>query len=109
MFQKKERITTDRFKEIIDLNRTFHADLLYARFGVNNLDYSRFSVVVPKKVEKLSIKRHFLKRKINAVLEELKGQFKKGDYLVFAKESIKGKSFEDVNNSVKDLSKRTKV
>jgi len=109
MFQKKERITSDRFKEIIDLNRTFHADLLYARFGENNLDYSRFSVVVPKKVEKLSIKRHFLKRKINASLKELKGQFKKGDYLVFAKESIKGKLFKDINASVEDLSKRANV
>ena len=108
MFRKKERITTERFKEILEMNRSAHSDLIYAKYGENNLNFSRFSVVVPKKVAKLAVARHLVKRRINTYLKKYSEQFPNRDYLIFAKDSLVLKSSKEVDLAVQDLIKKLK-
>ena len=65
MFSKKQRIEREKIGNIIkNPDFSFSNGFLNIKYSINNLSIRRFSIIIPKKVEKSAVKRHFLKRKI---------------------------------------------
>jgi ribonuclease P protein component len=86
MLPKSERLDTKRFDEIIASGRNINAGGFY--FKALNNDSKRFAVVIPKKVLKNAIKRHFFKRKMFNFIKENKDLFPVSDYILFVNKDI---------------------
>jgi ribonuclease P protein component len=107
MLPKFERIGSDRFNEIIEQGRTVRSNVLYTRFEQNT--EKRFAVVIPKKLEKSAVKRHFFKRRIFASLAKVKDSFPDGDYIIFATPEVKGVAGQLLDTVLEDLGKKVAV
>ncbi|MBU3925125.1 MAG: ribonuclease P protein component [Patescibacteria group bacterium] len=78
-------------------------------FAKNNLNNSRFAVIVAKKVSKKAVKRNSIKRKIVEIIRLDLQQIKPGFDLVFiAKPEIQGKKYKEIKAAVSGLLKRAR-
>lgn len=104
MLPKSERLDTKRFDEIIASGRNINAGGFY--FKALNNDFLRFAVVVPKKVSKSAIKRHFLKRKIFNIIKENKGLFPVADYIIFLNKEILDMTNDQIVENIKNMAQK---
>jgi ribonuclease P protein component len=89
MFAKKNRLTSAEVKQMFNIKtESVNTDSLYIKSLENNLDYSRFAVIVPKKIHKTSVKRHYVKRKLLVFLKKQKDNLKKRDYVITLRKPI---------------------
>jgi ribonuclease P protein component len=73
-------------------------------FFKNNENISRFAVIVSTKVNKLSVKRNFLKRRVKNILRETISVLPKGfDALIFVKKDCFNISFNEMQGQLKEL------
>jgi len=93
MFPKKQRLNRRSFEEILKKGKILHSDCnyFYSRYVLDKNKPTKFSIVVPKKIEKKAILRHQTKRIISKLLKEIeeKGSFPAGSYIFFSKNKIK--------------------
>ncbi len=70
MLNTKFRATKKDIDEAIKTGKTISGEYVYAK--VSRIDAIKpvFSIIVSKKVEKTSVGRHFMKRKISTLLEK---------------------------------------
>lgn len=104
MLPKSERLDTKRFDEIIASGRNINAGGFY--FKALSNDETRFSVVIPKKVLKSAIKRHFLKRKMYKFIKENKDLFPSSDYILFVNKDILNMNDEQILENIKNTAKK---
>lgn len=104
MLPKKERLNTKRFDEIIASGKNISAGAFYLK-ALNN-DSARFAVVVPKKVSKNAIKRHFLKRRVFNSIAKNKAFFPAGDYIVFGNKEILDLKPNQIDEAIKNLAQK---
>ena len=100
MFKRSQRINSERFREVMKSPKVIRGDFVYIRFIENDLNASRFSVVVPKKVVKSAVSRHFIKRKIVNLLKKVSKEYPVNDYLVFVSKDIKDVSIDDIKSDL---------
>ena len=81
MVNRKYRATRTGIESTIKSGSTVFGTVMYAKLSRNHGHNPSFAIVVSKKVEKTSVGRHRLKRKISSTLEEaipeMKADFKK--------------------------------
>ncbi len=104
MLPKSERLDTKRFDEIIASGRNINAGGFY--FKVLNNDFRRFAVVIPKKVVKSAIKRHFLKRKMFNFIKENKDIFPISDYILFVNKDILTMTDSQISENIKKTAQK---
>lgn len=87
MQKKKFRVKRrDDFQKVFENGFSFFGKSLRIKFIENNLKYSRFSVVIPKKNIRFANKRNRLKRQISEVARLEYDKIKSGyDILIFYK------------------------
>ncbi|HBI17376.1 MAG: Ribonuclease P protein component [Candidatus Moranbacteria bacterium GW2011_GWF2_34_56] len=72
MFSKKYKIAQKKeFDLIYKKSTVFHSDYLTVFILPNNLDYSRFSIVVPKAVSSKAVERNKIKRRLRNIFINL--------------------------------------
>ena len=73
MLPTKNRLKKEDFSTILKKGRFLHGQNLYIKYlkSENIDDISRFSIVVPAKVQKTSVGRHLVKRRVSAAVEKL--------------------------------------
>ena len=100
MFSKKYRITALEVQKMFSGDaETLHSELFLVKKSKNNLERSRFAVIIPKKVSKLAVKRHLDKRRIIRLMESL--NFPAGnDYVLNLKKDIKEVSNDEIKNNL---------
>lgn len=103
MFSKKQRLNTSQFDEVFNFGKEKRTDVFLVKYKENKLDLSRFSIVVPKKVEKFSVKRHFLKRKFISTLKKSNILKNKKDFVFILNKNIKNKKEEDIILTINNL------
>lgn len=101
MFSRKYRIPREKLEEIIKQSKSLGSDFFNVKFIENNLDFSRFSVIISKKNCKSSVGRHLLKRRFVSIIREQGNILKTKDYVFFIKKEAVNKSFRDLKNSFK--------
>lgn len=103
MFSRKQRINRDKIGKIFkNPDFFFKSENFVLRVGLNELPYPRFSVVIPKKIEKSAVKRHFLKRKIISFIKNSK-KIENNDYVFSLKNNLLNKNNEQIKKEIENL------
>lgn len=104
MFPVKQRVPREIFKKVMTDGERFSSGLFLLKRLKNGLEYGRFGAIVPKKVAKLSVERHEIKRWICAAIQENLSLFGNYDYVFSALPQIAGQDFKKINEEMKKVS-----
>jgi ribonuclease P protein component len=96
MFKKHYRLNTSEFKEVFTFGKTSKNQLFILKSHKNQLTYSRFAVVVSKKIAKRAVERNYLKRKFIHALKEVSNTLPVSDYVFILNSSIKDIQYKDL-------------
>lgn len=81
--------------------KSFLTPTISLRFAKNNLDSSRFAVIISTKVHKRAVKRNLIKRRIRAVLREVVEAVKPGfDIAISARPPILKSDFQEIRDTL---------
>ena len=105
MLPKKNRLKKKKdFARVYRQGELIKGNFLIVKIIDNQLDYSRFGIVVSKKVSKKATVRNKAKRRlreaIRSVITEIKGGF---DIIVIALEIIQEKDFWQIKEELKKI------
>lgn len=103
MFKKRHRLNTSEFKEVFNFGKSIKTSLFLVKIKENNKKYSRFAVVVSKKISKRAIERNYIKRKFYHALKEVSSVFPKNDYVFILNSEIKDIQYKDLMNKIKEF------
>lgn len=101
MFPVKQRVPREIFKKVMTEGERFSSGLFLLKRLENGLEHGRFGIVVPKKVAKLSVSRHEIKRWICASIKENASIFGNFDYVFSALPKISDQNFQKINEEMK--------
>jgi ribonuclease P protein component len=111
MLPIKRRVKKESFGKIMKEGVFVHAEDFYLRV-LDRKDGrpSIFSFVVPAKIEKTSVGRHLIKRKMTAVAEECLPEINSGfSVIIFLKKDISSLSYEEIKEEIKGLLIKAKI
>ena len=112
MLEQKNRIKKKKdIENIFKKGKTFKQDSLILKILKNDLSFSRFGFIVPKKVSKKAVVRNKIKRRIREIvrsmmIKELKTN---NDCLIIGLKGIEEKDFQETKNIVEKLFKKQAV
>lgn len=106
MLARKYRATRKDIENAIKGGFTVDSNVLYAKISRKDAEKAGFAIVVSKKVEKTSVGRHLIKRRISDVLEKnlskIPTDFKK-TVVFFAKKREKVPEYAEIKKSVEEI------
>ncbi len=70
MIKRRNRLSSGDVERLVKSGKMYHSPLFVFRISPNQLDFPRFAVVVPKKVEKTAVGRNRNKRRIMNIFEK---------------------------------------
>lgn len=70
MLNRKYRTERNDIEETIKTGASVHGNLLFAKISKKEPLKTTFAIIVSKKNEKTSVRRHYLKRKISGYIEK---------------------------------------
>lgn len=102
MLPKKLRLP---IQEVISKKGKTHKNTFFTiKVFSNNLNFSRFGVVISKKVGKTAVVRNKIKRAIFNALRSVKDHWAIADYLIIVNSSVIGLSQKQINGQIISLS-----
>jgi ribonuclease P protein component len=96
MFKKRFRLNTSEFTEVFTFGKATRSPLFVMKTKPSELPYSRFAVVVSKKISKRAVERNYLKRKFIHALKEVSGSLAVADYIFILNSEIKDIQYKDL-------------
>ena len=106
MLNKKYRATRTDIEKTIKNGFVVDSPLFYFKVSKENTEKISFAIVVSKKVEKTSVGRHLIKRRISGVLEKkidkIRPDFKK-IIVIFAKKTEKIPKYSEIKNFFEEM------
>ncbi|MGE5425524.1 MAG: ribonuclease P protein component [Bacillota bacterium] len=102
MLSKKHKLHLNRdFDKTFKAGRSQYGRFLGLRLKKNDLDYSRFGVILGLKVDKSAVGRHRLKRRIYGIIEKnyTKLPFP-ADCVIIALPTLKEASFQETEDEL---------
>jgi len=111
MLATKNRLTKEKdFKRINRLSRPFFSFYFRLKFLANNLDSSRFAVVVSTKISKKATERNRIKRQIREIIRLNESRIKsKYDIIISAQNKALGKDYQDLEKNLLNLLNKAKL
>jgi len=104
MIPRKYRLNKEDIQKVIKSGHFLHGQGVYVKYLKleNDPKTSMFSIIVPSKIEKTSVGRHLVKRKISSIVEKLLKTLK-SDYLslIFVKKA--GLKHKELEGEMTDL------
>lgn len=111
MLSRKYRASRKDIEDAIKNGMTISEAILYAKVSRKDSEKAGFAVVVSKKIEKTSVGRHAMKRKISAAIEEnikkMNPSFKK-TVVFFPKKTEKPVPYAEIKKEVGEILKKVK-
>jgi ribonuclease P protein component len=111
MLPLKRRIKKDSFDKIMKEGLFLHGTNLYLRV-LDRKDSlpSLFAFVIPAKVQKTSVGRHLIKRRLSAVVENLLISIKTGlSVILLAKKDVSTLPYLELEKEITELLKKAKI
>jgi len=104
MLPKTNRLTGNKdFNKVFKKGKGQEKDFLFLKSFKNNLQTSRFGIVVSQKVSKKAAERNKIKRQISEILREEAPKIKKGvDVILLVKPNIKKRNFAEIKEKLKE-------
>ena len=81
MFKQKNRIPKIALNELLAQKKYISSGFFVLKAQENDQEHPRFAVVVSKKVSRLSVKRHLVKRIFVEMIKKHINEFKNADFL----------------------------
>ena len=103
MLKKRFRLNTSQFKEVFNFGQTSRNPLFLIKKRDNDLTYSRFAVVVSKKISKKAFERNYLKRKMMSAIGERIGALPNADYILVLNSQAKDVEYNDLLTSLDSI------
>lgn len=103
MFKKQYKLNTSVFKEVFNFGKTVKTQHFLIKKKENNLEHSRFAVVVSKKVAKKAVERNHLRRRTYFALKEAYKQFPNADYVFILNSSAKDIQYKELVKSLQEI------
>ncbi len=110
MLSRKYRASRTDIEKTIKTGITVSGMFLYAKVSRNHAEKPGFAIVISKKIEKTSVGRHALKRKISASIEKNLLKIKPAQNKVivfFPKKNEKKISYSEIENDVSEILKKS--
>ena len=98
MFQRKYRANKEDIEKAIKNGYNIQGNLVYIKVSREKKENTTFAVIIPKKIEKTSVGRHLLKRRVSVALEDYIKEKKEG---IFKTIIVFPKKFEKIAKSSK--------
>ncbi len=103
-FAQRFRIHTDReFRDLFTRGQSARCSFAFVKFCSQLRAHPRIAVVVGKKVSKLSVVRHRIKRRIIAALQDAGVEHLPYDMIWSIQKDVTGISFSDILRDVKNV------
>ena len=111
MFTKKNRLNKKSdFDWVFKKGRSFYTKKLGIKTLKNNLEDSRFGIIVSTKVAKKAVKRNLLKRRIREALRLRLERIKKGcDFMVIALPGSAELKYNEVEKEIEQILQKLKA
>jgi len=111
MLAKKNRLKRKKdFKLILKEGKMFKEDFLILKFVKNNLNQSRFGIIVSQKISKKAILRNKVKRRIRESIKMELAEIKNGfDITLIAVPGLETKSFHEIKGMIDKIFAKTKI
>ena len=98
MLKKRFKLNTSEFKEVFNFGKTTKSPYFILKTKDNSLPYSRFAVVVSKKISKKAVERNLIRRRFFHAIEQQINAFKKQDYIFILNSESKDLQYKDIIN-----------
>lgn len=102
MFSKNFRLTKNReFAKVARQGNFIYNRFLNLKWIKNDLDYSRFGIVVSLKVDKKAVVRNKIKRRIREIIRKDLKEIAPGyDFLILTKDKIKELDYQEIKKQL---------
>lgn len=102
MFNQKNRLRkTKEIEKTFKNGKSFYNDILGFKVLKNDLEESRFCIVVSAKVSKRAVDRNKIKRRIRSIIIKKLKQIKKGfDVIVIVNKNIVDLNFSELEKNI---------
>jgi ribonuclease P protein component len=110
MLARKYKLKKDNdFKKVFQQGKYFEQDFFKLRLLKNNLETSRFGIVIGLKVSKKAVERNKAKRQIEEIIHSIK-EIKPGfDIVIRADSEILKRSYQEIEKSLISLFKKAEL
>ena len=100
MLPKQYRLTKNKdFARVAQQGKIIFSHVLNLKFIKNNLNYSRFGIIVSLKVSKKAVIRNKIKRRIRAILKEnLFNIIQNYDFMILTKSGIENLDYSQIKS-----------
>lgn len=108
MFNQNNRLRkTKEIEKTFKSGKSFYNNNLGFKILKNNLDESRFCVIISAKISKKAVERNKIKRRIRAIINQDLKQIKKGfDIIIIVTKNIIDLNFSDLELEIEDSLKK---
>jgi ribonuclease P protein component len=103
MFKKCLRLNTSDFMEVFNFGKTIKRPLFLIKTKSNNLPFSRFAVVVSKKISKSAVERNHIRRRFMSALKDIVLDIPVSDYVFILNSGVKDIQYKDLISNLKDI------
>ncbi len=102
MLSKQFRLTKEKdFENAFKKGASFFTKILGIKYIKNNLDDSRFGIIVGKKISKKATARNKIKRQIREILRLHVSQIKNGyDIIIITRDSILDSDYDKIEKNI---------
>lgn len=107
MLAKQYRLQKDRdFKSVFKKGKTLSGKLLFLKVKKNDLQVSRFGLIIGKKISNKAVIRNRLKRQLREIIKNNLFNIKPGfDIVIITKPEIINKNYQEIKNDFEKLLK----
>ncbi|MGB2762400.1 MAG: ribonuclease P protein component [Minisyncoccales bacterium] len=111
MFSQKNRLRKKNdFDRVFKQGRGYRHGFLFLKVLDNDLGFTRFGVVVSKKISNKAVVRNKIKRQLREILKKKTDTVKKGLDIVFLTNSgIEKENFKDIEQEVEEILKKAGI
>ena len=109
---KKQNSLTKKkdFEQVFKKGRGYRRDFLYLKIKNNDLEFSRFGIIVSKKISNKAVVRNQIKRRLREAINNREERIKKGiDVVIVALAEIKNKKFNEIDSCVEQVFMRAGI
>ncbi len=111
MLPSSKKVSASFFKTLMAKGRSFHDDFFSVRvFFEPKLKSAKFSVVVPKKIEKTSVGRNLMKRRLYSALRPMVRRSIAGSLVaIFVKKKFLAEDIDKIVDKIERIAKKSGV
>ncbi|NCF75381.1 MAG: ribonuclease P protein component [Xanthomonadaceae bacterium] len=111
MLLKKNRLQHRKdFDNAFKSSKGVFAKIIGIKFVVNNLENSRFGIIISNKISKKAVIRNKIKRQIREIIRLNLDNIKKGfDIVIITRIGIVGKKYQEIEKNILEIFKKTKL